>query len=185
MSRPKSIDRDGVLDAAESIVVTGGAAGLTIDAVAKAVGVTKGGVQSCFGNKENLIAAMLARWGDQYDAAQADTARTNPDATAVQRHIKVTAAADDLNKKAASLLAALLQSKDQMAWVRSWYAGHLNRIETSTDEGRRARLAFLACEGAFMLRQFGLLEMSEAQWADIFRDIERCAAPAPRAGEQQ
>ncbi|MGQ3294545.1 MAG: TetR/AcrR family transcriptional regulator, partial [Shinella sp.] len=59
--RPRSIDRDKVLDAAESIVVESGAAGLSFEAVARAAGITKGGVQYCFGTKENLIRAMIER----------------------------------------------------------------------------------------------------------------------------
>ena len=53
--RPRSIDRDKVLDAAEGIVAAEGAAGLTFDAVARAAGITKGGVQYCFGTKDKLI----------------------------------------------------------------------------------------------------------------------------------
>lgn len=63
MGRQRSIDRDKVLDAAEEIVATQGAAGLTIDAVAKAMGISKGGVQYCFGSKDALIDAMFDRWG--------------------------------------------------------------------------------------------------------------------------
>lgn len=182
MSRTRSIDRNRVLDAAEDIVVQRGAGELTIDAVAKAVGITKGGVQSCFGTKENMISAMLQRWGDAYD--EAEKSLESPDAgglTPVQRHIRVTATAATLNAKAASLLAALLQSKEQTTWLREWYAGHFSRLDPSTDDGRRARLAFLAAEGAFMLRYLGLADMSEAEWSDIFRDLERCAAPSASA----
>src|SRR5690606_31627342 len=53
--RPRTIDRDKVLDAAEAVVMRAGAAGLTIDAVAREAGITKGGVQYAFGSKENLI----------------------------------------------------------------------------------------------------------------------------------
>lgn len=63
MGRQRSIDRDKVLDTAEEIVATQGAAGLTIDAVAKAMGISKGGVQYCFGSKDALIDAMFDRWG--------------------------------------------------------------------------------------------------------------------------
>ena len=52
--RPRTIDRDKVLDAAEDIVMAQGASGLTFDALAKAAGITKGGLQYCFGTKENL-----------------------------------------------------------------------------------------------------------------------------------
>ena len=39
------------------------------------------------------------------------------------------------------------------------------------EEGRRARLAFLATEGAFFLRFFGLLPMDQKQWDATFSDI--------------
>lgn len=49
MGRRRTIDRDQLLDAAEAVIAREGAAGLTIDAVAKEMGITKGGVQYCFG----------------------------------------------------------------------------------------------------------------------------------------
>lgn len=51
MGRRRTIDRDQLLDAAEAVIAREGAAGLTIDAVAKEMGITKGGVQYCFGTK--------------------------------------------------------------------------------------------------------------------------------------
>ena len=66
MGRRRTIDRDHVLAVAEGIVAQRGAAALTIDAVAKAAGISKGGVQSSFGTKEGLIAAMLQYWLQDY-----------------------------------------------------------------------------------------------------------------------
>lgn len=184
MNRPKTIDREQVLDAAENIVVSRGAAELTIDAVAKAAGITKGGVQSCFGTKANLIAAMLQRWSEAYER-MGEKVAGDCGASPIRRHIRVTATSDALNMKSASLLAALLQSREQLAPMRKWYALRLDGIDASTDEGRRTRLAFLACEGAFMLRYFGLADISDAQWRDVFLDIERCTAPEPQTQEGQ
>ncbi len=42
IGRPRSIDRDHVLDMAEKLVAEGGLVALTMDAVAQASGVTKG-----------------------------------------------------------------------------------------------------------------------------------------------
>lgn len=179
MSRPRSIDRDSVLEVAESIVVQHGASELTFDAVARGAGITKGGVQSCFGTKEGLIAAMLERWNLAYEsekAALVNQARPE-ELTPIEQHVRVTATAHSLNARSASLLAALLQSKEQVSGIRDWYAAQLAHIDTSTDDGRRARLAFLATEGAFMLRYMGLADIDEANWREIFGDIERCAAP--------
>ncbi len=52
MGRKRTIDRDWVLTVAERIVGERGASALTIDAVANAAGITKGGVQSSFGTRK-------------------------------------------------------------------------------------------------------------------------------------
>lgn len=59
MTRKPSIDKARLLEAAEHIIVARGAAALSFDAIAKAAGVSKGGVQNTFGTKEGLLAALL------------------------------------------------------------------------------------------------------------------------------
>ena len=175
MGRPKTIDRQGVLDAAESVIATDGAGGLTFEAVAKAAGVTKGGVQSCFGTKEALIEALLERWGTTYDA---DVARlAGPGATAearVHAHIQTTAQADDSSSaRSAALVATLLQSPQHLQWVRKWYAARFSELDAVDEPAAlNARLAFLATEGLFFLRHFGLMPMSRQAWDRSFADIE-------------
>src|SRR4051794_16240552 len=53
--------RTRILDAAESIVRTRGVPGLTLDAAARAAGVSKGGLLYHFASKEALLAALLVR----------------------------------------------------------------------------------------------------------------------------
>ncbi|MFU0504823.1 TetR/AcrR family transcriptional regulator [Pseudaminobacter sp. NGMCC 1.201702] len=173
MGRRRSIDRDRVLDAAEEIVGRQGASALTIDAVAKAVGITKGGVQSCFGTKDALIDAMFERWGKTYDELFRELAGHGATpATAVRAHIEATHRSDDTSHaKAASLMAALLQTPEHLTSTRAWYRSRIAKLDMSTDEGRRLRLAFLATEGAFMLRFFGLMDIGAEEWQSIFRDI--------------
>ena len=55
---PEAVRRS-ILDAVERIAVTQGPAAVTIQAVANAAGVTKGGVTHHFENKQALIEAML------------------------------------------------------------------------------------------------------------------------------
>lgn len=177
MSKPRSIDRNQVLDAAEDIIERNGAAALTIDAVAKAVGISKGGVQSCFGTKHNLVNAMLERWGRHYDACFEKAAGAEPLSSIeqVKVHVRVTATEEALIARAACHLSAMLESRDQKDWVRAWHAERLGKLDVATEEGRRARMAYLAVEGAFMLRYFGLADMSEQEWQDAFHDIEQLA----------
>lgn len=173
MGRRRTIDRDKVLDAAEATVSAVGAAGLTIDAVAKAAGITKGGVQYCFGNKDGLIDAMMERWFNEFDSAVAVEVGDDADpVTAMRAHAQVTERMNTAeNARTSGMMAALLQREDHMEKNRLWYRGRLDSLDLSTEEGRRARLAFLATEGAFLLRSFGFIEMRDAEWRDIFGDI--------------
>ncbi|AOB27661.1 MULTISPECIES: TetR/AcrR family transcriptional regulator [Bordetella] len=173
MGRKRSIDRDKVLDAAETIVVRDGAKGLTIDAVAREMGVTKGGIQYCYGSKDAMIEALFERWDKAYETLFQEV--LDEDASPrgrVRAHAEATRRADAAsNAKAASLLAALIQAPELLGSTRSWYRSRLDGLDVDTEAGRHARLAVLATEGAFLLRFFGLMEMDESEWQAIFRDI--------------
>lgn len=172
--RPRSIDRDRLLDAAEEIVRREGAAALTIDAVAKAMGVTKGGVQYAFGTKDALVQAIFDRWDETYASAMGAIVAPGADPLEhIRGHVEVTRRSDaDDNAKCAAILAALMRSPDTLKHPRRWYRERIEGLDLSDPAARRARLAFLATEGAFMLRFFGLLEMDESEWHDMFADIE-------------
>lgn len=60
MPRPP-LAREKVLDAFESIVIADGERAATLDATAKAAGVSKGGLLYHFGSKEDLEAGLLER----------------------------------------------------------------------------------------------------------------------------
>ena len=173
MGRPRTIDRDRVLDAAEAVVSEVGAAGLSIDAVAKTAGVTKSGVQHCFGTKQQLIDAMFDRWETEFDDEVAALAGNDSDPIAhIRADIEATMRTDEVdNARSAVLMAALVQTPEQRQRAQKWYRRRLEQLDVSTVLGRRTRLAFLASEGAFMLRSFGLMDVSESDWVAIFEDI--------------
>ena len=96
MGRRRTIDRDQLLDAAEAVIGREGAAGLTIDAVAKEMGITKGGVQYCFGTKDALIDAIFERWGKAYDSLFEAVAGKQPTPlTRVRAHAEATQRSDE------------------------------------------------------------------------------------------
>lgn len=68
MGRQRTIDREKLLEAIFDIVMEQGAAALTIDTVAKKMGISKGGVQYCFNSKEAMIDAMFEHWEGGYEA---------------------------------------------------------------------------------------------------------------------
>lgn len=173
MGRQRTIDREKLLDAAEEIVITQGAAALTIDAVAKSMEISKGGVQYCFGNKEALIDAMFERWGQSYDEIfNRETSQDNSPENRVNAHRLAIYQHDQIAiAKGAALMAGLLQIPEYLESTRQWYRERIENLDTSTEKGKRARLMFLATEGAFMLRYFGLMDINENEWQSMFNDI--------------
>src|SRR3546814_3454823 len=61
MARPRTIDRDAVLDAAQRVVARDGAAGLTLEAVAAEAGISKASVLYDYGTKQALMKALIER----------------------------------------------------------------------------------------------------------------------------
>ncbi|MFL0336491.1 TetR/AcrR family transcriptional regulator [Stenotrophomonas maltophilia] len=175
MGKTRTIDRDHVLDMAEQIVGEQGAAALSIDALAKAAGISKGGVQSCFGNRHGLIQAMLDRWAVQYDQrlqAMAGTAANTLTAEElIRHHVAITDDEHELNTRAACQIIALMDERQFTSWLRSWHDKRLLALDVRTPEGKRMRLAYLATEGAFVLRYFGLSSLNDNDWASIFSEI--------------
>jgi AcrR family transcriptional regulator len=66
--------RDRVLDAYETLLIDAGPAAATLDAVAAAAGVSKGGLLYHFASKDALAAGLLARLRER-SAADADAIR--------------------------------------------------------------------------------------------------------------
>ncbi|MDO5894409.1 TetR/AcrR family transcriptional regulator [Agrobacterium sp. Azo12] len=182
MGRKKTIDREIILNAAEDIVRSRGAAALTIDALAKSLGVTKGGIQYSFASKDAIIDAMVSRWFVTYDQKFQEIAGEAPDPQAkVWAHVEATRQADEpANYKAAGLMAALMLSPEYLASTKKWYESRTEGLDVTTLEGRAARLAFLATEGAFALRWFGLMDISDDEWASIFADIKTVLNKEPK-----
>ena len=150
MGRQRTIDREKLLEAIFDIVMEQGAAALTIDTVAKKMGISKGGVQYCFNSKEAMIDAMFEHWEVGYEA----------------RFNQVVANDNSANNRVRAHTPEYLQS------TKAWYQQRLAGVDTTTVEGKRARLAFLATEGAFLLRYFGLMDIDDNEWEEIFSDID-------------
>lgn len=182
--RPRSIDRDQVLDAAEALVAGAGPGALSFDGVARAAGITKGGVQYAFGTRDNLIRAMILRWGETFDRDVAARTGPDPDARALIRgHLAATRDADEAeHSRSAVMMTALLHHPGQVSETRAWYNSRLAGLDLGDPEDRRLALAFLAGEGAFLLKALGLVDLSAEQWRDLFADMLEATDPGPNPG---
>ncbi len=173
MGRIRTIERDGILDAAEKVTLAKGPSGLTIAAVAEQMGITNGGVQYSFRSKEALLAAMFERWQDEYSQRMAMTCDDPENGHAlIHAHIAYAANYDDRSRRGApSLLVSLLNSPQHLAATRKWYRERIDGIDLSTAEGRWLRLAFVTMEGVFLMRLLGLVDMQPDEWNAIVADI--------------
>jgi len=75
---PSRAVEQALVDAAERVLVRDGLGGLTVRAVATEAGVAPMGVYNRFGNKDGLIAAVLARGFEGLRAATAAAEETDP-----------------------------------------------------------------------------------------------------------
>lgn len=176
MGRRPSIDREQVLAIADNIVADRGAAALTIDAVAKAAGISKGGVQSCFGTKEAMISALLDRWVSDYAgdlrAALGGVREVSPDAR-IAAHVAISLDENaDSSARSSALVAGLIQTPEHLGSVQSWYAERFAGLFEGGSSARALRIALLATEGAVLLRHFGLARLDGEQWEILRADIE-------------
>lgn len=81
--------RDRVLDAYETLLIDHGPGSATLDAVAAAAGVSKGGLLYHFASKDALVTGLLDRLRER-SAADADAIRTAPDG-AVAYYLRTSA----------------------------------------------------------------------------------------------
>ncbi len=161
MGRKPTITREGLLEIAERIVRGEGAAGLTIDALARAAGISKGGVQYSFSSKDDLVRALIERWTHQFDELLGDLDDLPP-ADLVRRYIRVMRGSQEaMNAKMAGLMIAYIQNPENVAETREWYRSMFKRLSAATDDAQAARVALLAVEGLFMLRISGIDEDGE------------------------
>ncbi|WP_433241023.1 TetR/AcrR family transcriptional regulator [Streptosporangium sp. CA-135522] len=160
MPRPSSKDR--LLDAAAEVLLTEGAESLTLEAVARRAGVSKGGLFYHFPTKQAMVAAMVERLVGAFDAALADPGPRPGDflrayvaATVPERPADGRAPADRIT---AALLAGVLVDPGGLAPLRERYATWQRRLADDGIDPAVATLVRLAVDGWWAARLLGLAE---------------------------
>ena len=92
--QPADARRQGILDAAATLLVENGLAGTTINAVAKTAGIAKGTVYLYYASRSDLLAALRARYaGELASRAASILKRAQPrDPASVTRAFQLLAA---------------------------------------------------------------------------------------------
>ena len=150
ITEDKRSTRDQILDAAEAVVEREGARRLTIDAVVKESGFSKGGVLYNFSSKQALIEGMIARMvgsieGEMDEAWQRAQKRGDP---VLPLLIKAVLGHRKRNSRVSmALLAAAAENPDLIDPVRDCVTEMRQAITERAHDPDLARIAFLAADG--------------------------------------
>jgi AcrR family transcriptional regulator len=174
MARPRTIDRERLLDVAERLVASSGATTLSFGSLASAASLSKATVQTVFGTREAMIEALLARWmSREAEAYQAILKNDSAPRARLRAHLQTTQQEEDsIGKSVSALLAALVGSGNASTAMQNWYRVRMDDLDAWDVDSRKRRLAYLAVEGAFLIRNLVGLEIDDDKWNSIFRDIE-------------
>lgn len=166
-----------ILDAANAVLRERGAGGLTIDAVAAAAGLSKGGVLHHFASKDALVEALVARKLASLregiaacEAEQAPGGKTL--ALAMIAHLGKTYCNDDEFSRA--LLVASIENPSALEGYRGFVAERLARLAETEGGKGPGSVVFLALLGLAMGRTLGFYQVEPEDiepWMAALRDI--------------
>jgi AcrR family transcriptional regulator len=148
-----------LVDAAIEVLLRDGARALTLAAVARSAGVSKGGLLYHFPSKPALVAGMVERLVSQFDAALAEAGDAPGAATRAYLAATVRPVADDLttaDRASAALFAAALVDPDALAPLRDKWQAWQARLEADGIDPARATAVRLAVDGWWLARLVGL-----------------------------
>lgn len=169
MPRPKTVDKERILDAADELVSEVGGIHFTMDMVAAKAGVSKGGLTYTYSTKDALIKEMLGRTLALLILKINEAAVSGSQSGKLEAYFRAASAVEDVSHvRVAHLMAALANSPEHIGVIRTFYRDLLDLTDPSTQRGRHARQALLAIEGAFLLKGLGLADLSIEEWDSIF-----------------
>jgi AcrR family transcriptional regulator len=177
--------RDRILDAAERLVAQTGASHLTLDAVAQAAGVSKGGLLYHFPTKEALLEGMIERHFDAVERRVAEL-RATDDVRASNPVVALLTALFETvgpEKRAvgAALIAASATNPALMTPCRAHYAETLRQLESLPCGFDEAALILLAADGLVLGELIQLSpytpEQRERLVAALLKRAAACSTP--------
>lgn len=177
--------RDRILEAAERVVTEVGPARLTLDLVAQAAGVSKGGLLYHFPSKESLLIALANRYVQsmQQCIAHAKGGFAVGDQACEIKACIVGLLGSDVRSKAmgAALLAAAANDLGLLEVIREHIARHTEQLRQSCGGNfARAAIVTLAVDGLKMRESLRISPFDAAQRERIVDELLKLADEAYR-----
>ncbi len=165
--RPNS--RQAILDAATAIVAELGSGHLTLDAVARRAGVSKGGLLYNFPSKYALLAAIIAQHVEnaRANAKDADTPGGARDTLRRMLEARLQFRTEHRGKAGAGLLGAFAEQPSLLDPVRGFNHDLWKGLRQSEAQSDECLLAWLAIEGLTTFDIFNMNPLSEEEQAHV------------------
>jgi AcrR family transcriptional regulator len=151
--------RDRLLDAAEAVVGRDGVSNLTLEAVAREAGVSKGGLLYHFRSKSELIVAIVERLAVRCESRQAGVVAENPPSPGAFTRAYVLARSETVCDKEpihTALLAAAATNREYLDPIRRRFDQWQAKIESDGIDPVTAMIVRLAMDGLCLSKLFGM-----------------------------
>ena len=185
MGRKRTIDRDALMDGVESVARREGVSGLSIDALAKEVGISKSSVVYDCGSKAGLLAAFTRHKIGQYrerfgDALQAHAGQPNAWLRAMIDMGREGPSDDDV---AITMLisASMGENAECREIMQQALSTNARRIAAEAAEPRQMLRVLLTLHGMMFVECFGFHRFDDVTRNEILDDLMALAERDPGA----
>lgn len=175
---PRPSLRETILDAAEATVIDLGPVHMTLDAVAEAAKVSKGGLLYHFPSKEALLEAMIARHSERIEQVRNETAQALAPHDANELMIEITAIRKLSRQKSDASAALLAVVANQPGLMEPFSQKIRQRFQNAINETRDPQLAailFFAALGIHFTELLKIPIARDAQIGKLFAEMVRLA----------
>jgi len=182
--------RKAALEAATRIIARDGPGRLTLDAIARESGLSKGGVMHQFRTKEAVLKALLERQMDHFEEFStrymAKVSETSANPHLATQLATVREAATSPNSAALALVAAMVENPGLMVLPRDREMKRVEAIKAEAEDPELALLRWAAARGLLLSSLFGMSPLSGDEHQKLFarlldddqwRPLEKPAKP--------
>jgi AcrR family transcriptional regulator len=174
-ARRSARSRQALLQAALAVIARDGPARLTLDAIARESGISKGGLMHQFRSKDAVLKALLdhqlaefAAFAEAFRAALAPEEKQPQLVTQIATHREAMSRPDPIG---AALLAGVTAQPELMAEVRERDLATVGEIRQEAADPDLALLRWQAARGLLLSSLLGLCPLGEAERRRLFERL--------------
>ena len=183
MSTPRTTSRDAILTAAVTVILRDGLFALTLDAVAREAGLSKGGVLYHFASKDALIAGMIDHFLRQMedDMARRMAQDPKPRGRWLRAYLDASFAEEapeglspaQARQLYVSLLAAAAINPALMAPVKQFADRWAEQLSGDGGDGLDNLIVWMAADGLWLWDLFGLMPADDKTRAAVIERLKQ------------